>query len=124
MLINALVQITQGSHISDVYSHDAVLVALVLESQGAAGHANSSNNALASFKSAVSNPSVNQSYTGASRSYASWRLPCCCQSRAKEVAVRNSKDLACWFRAIVMACWKHDSASVWLLEDCCSRSAP
>ena len=60
MLINALVQIAQGSHTSDVYSHDAVLVALVLESQGAAGHANSSNNAFASFRSAVSNPSVNQ----------------------------------------------------------------
>src|SRR5215475_3222622 len=39
---------------------DALLVALVLESQGAADHANSSNNAFASFKSAVSNPSVNQ----------------------------------------------------------------
>src|SRR5205823_9136075 len=38
---------------------DAVLVALILESQGAAGHPNSSNNAFASFKSAVSKPSVN-----------------------------------------------------------------
>src|SRR6266568_1195546 len=39
------------------YTSDAVLVALVLESTGAGGHANSSNTALASFKSAVSNPS-------------------------------------------------------------------
>src|SRR5215813_15147508 len=39
---------------------------------------NSSNNAFASFKSAVSNPSVNQLYTEASRSWASWRFPCCC----------------------------------------------
>src|SRR5712691_8931031 len=38
---------------------DAVLVALVLESQGAAGHANASNNAFASCRSAVSNPSLN-----------------------------------------------------------------
>jgi hypothetical protein len=59
MLINALVQIAQGSHTSDVYSRDAVLMVLVLESTGAAGHANSSNNAFASFKSAVSKPSVN-----------------------------------------------------------------
>src|SRR5262244_1138240 len=103
MLINALVQIAQGSHTSDVYSHDAVLVVLVLESQGAGGHANSSNNALASLRSAVSNPSVNHPYTGASRSWASWRLPCCCQRRARLVAVFNSKDLACWVRAISRA---------------------
>src|SRR5262245_41886222 len=99
MLVNALVQIAQGSHTSAVYSHGMVLVVLVPESKGAAGHAdsssNSSNNAFASFRSAVSNPSVNQLHTGASRSWASWRLPCCFQSRAKEVAVRNSKDLAC-----------------------------
>src|SRR5215475_7785970 len=103
MLIKALVQIAQGSHTSDVYSHNAVLAVLVLESQGAADHANSSNNALASFKSAVSNPSVNHPYTGASRSWASWRLPCCCHSRARLVAVRNSKDLACCIRAISRA---------------------
>src|SRR5262249_6818434 len=103
MLINALVQITQGSRTSDVYSHDAVLVVLVLESQGTGGHANSSSNALASCKSAVSKPSVNQLYTGASRSWASWRLPCCCQRQARLVAVRNSKDLACWLWAIAMA---------------------
>jgi hypothetical protein len=36
MLINALVQIAQESHTSDVYSHDAVLAVLVLKSQGAA----------------------------------------------------------------------------------------
>src|SRR5215510_14043423 len=37
---------------------DAVLVALAPESTGATSHANSSNNAFASFKSAVSKPSV------------------------------------------------------------------
>src|SRR5262249_46527097 len=47
---------------------------------------NSSNKALASFKSAVSKPSVNQLYTRASRSWASWRLPCWCHRRAKLVA--------------------------------------
>src|SRR5262249_44875748 len=56
---------------------------------------NSSSRALASLRSAVSKPSVNQLYTGASRSWASWRLPCCCQRRAMLVAIRNSKDLAC-----------------------------
>ena len=76
---------------------------LVLKSTGAAGHANASNNALASFKSAVSKPSVNQLYTEASRSWASWRFPCCCQSRARLVAVLNSKDLACWLRAMSRA---------------------
>src|SRR5262245_30734757 len=65
---------------------------------------NSSHRALASFKSVVSNPSVNHPYTGASRSWASWRLPCCCHRRAKLVAARSSQDFACWFWAIVMAC--------------------
>src|SRR5262249_3829237 len=69
------------------------------------------NNAFASVRSAVSNPSVNQLYTGASRSWASWRLPCCCHRRARVVAVRNSKDLACWVRAMPRACWKQFSAS-------------
>jgi hypothetical protein len=59
MLIKALVQIVQGSHTLDVYFRDAVLMALVLESKGAAGHAHSSNNAFASLRSAVSKPSVN-----------------------------------------------------------------
>jgi hypothetical protein len=40
--------------------YDTMLAVLVLENRGAAGHANSSNNAFASFKSAVSNPTVNQ----------------------------------------------------------------
>src|SRR4029450_3909994 len=85
---------------------------------------NASNNALASFKSAVSNPSVNQWYTGARRSRASWRFPCCCHRRLKLITARSSSDLPCWFWAIAMACWKQDSASVWLLEDCCNRSSP
>src|SRR5712671_3989489 len=41
--INTLVQVSEGNHTSDVYSHDAVLVALTSERTGAAGHANSSN---------------------------------------------------------------------------------
>src|SRR5215831_6734205 len=111
MLINARLQIAQGSHTSDVTSHDGMLVALVLESQGAGGYDNSSNNALASLRSAVSNPSVNQLYTGASRSWASWRFPWLCQSLLKLMAVRNSKDLACCVRAMSRAWWKQDSAS-------------
>src|SRR4029450_4542260 len=66
-------------------------------------HPNASNNALASCKSAVSKPSVNQWYTGSRRSWASWRLPCCCHSRARLVAARSSQDFACWLWAIVMA---------------------
>src|SRR5262249_24374437 len=83
-----------------------------------------SRSAFASCKSAVSNPSVNQLYTGASRSWASWRLPCCCQSRARLVEARSSSDLACWFWAIAIAWWKWASASVELPEDCCNRIAP
>src|SRR5437660_10935909 len=51
---------------------------------------NSSNNTFASFRSAVSNPSVNQWYTGARSPCACWRLPCCCQRRARLVAARSS----------------------------------
>jgi hypothetical protein len=60
MRIDTLIQIAQGSHTSDVYSHDTGLVALVLENKGATGHANASSNVLAFLRSAVSNPSVNQ----------------------------------------------------------------
>ena len=52
-----------------------------------------SNNAFASCKSAVSNPSVNQLYTGASKSRASAPFPCPCHSRARLVAARSSQDL-------------------------------
>jgi hypothetical protein len=56
---------------------------------------NSSSNALASWRSAVSKPSVNQLYTGASTSWASARLPCCCHRRLRLIAARSSHDLAC-----------------------------
>jgi hypothetical protein len=42
----------------------------------------------------VSKPSVNQSYTGASRSKASWRLPWDCHRRARLVAARSSQRVA------------------------------
>src|SRR5215510_1463731 len=111
-------------HASQNFAPSRFAVPRLVQSMLCCPYANSSNNALASFKSAVSKPSVNQLYTGASRSWASWRLPCCCQSRARLVAVRNSKDLACWFWAMVMACWKQFSASACLSEDCCNRSSP
>src|SRR5262249_15275963 len=63
------------------------------------------SSAFASIRSAVSKPSVNQLYAGARRSYAFLRLPCCCHNRAKLVTVRNSRDLACWLRAISRA-WR------------------
>src|SRR5215470_8232746 len=71
-----------------------------------------SSSAFASIRSAVSNPSVDHPYTGASRSWASWGLPCCCHRRAKLVVVRSSSDLACWLRAMSRARWKQVSASV------------
>jgi hypothetical protein len=56
---------------------------------------NASSNALASCKSAVSNPSVNQLYTGVSRARASSRFHCCYHSRPRLITARNSRDLAC-----------------------------
>src|SRR5262249_47269439 len=56
---------------------------------------NTSSSALASRKSAVSNPSVNQEYTGASSARAASCFPCCCHRRARLMAARSSRDLAC-----------------------------
>jgi hypothetical protein len=57
--------------------------------------ANSSSNAFASFRSRVSNPSVNHPNTGASSSRASLTLPWSRQRRARLTAARSSQDLAC-----------------------------
>ena len=57
--------------------------------------ANSSSNAFASFRSRVSNPSVNQPYTGASSSRACRTLPWSRQRRARLMAARSSQDFAC-----------------------------
>ena len=54
-------------------------------------HPNSSNSALACWRSAVSKPSVNQLYTGASSSRASVALPCCRHRRARLKAARSSQ---------------------------------
>jgi hypothetical protein len=59
----------------------------------------SASRAFASCKSLVSKPSVNQSQTGASNSYAARRLPWLCHGRARLVSVRSSQDFACWRRA-------------------------
>src|SRR5215470_8974413 len=83
-----------------------------------------SSSAFASIRSAVSNPSVNHPYTGASRSWASWHLPCCCHKRARLVAARSSQDLACCVRAISRAFWKQASASVEFSEEPCSSNSP
>jgi hypothetical protein len=55
-----------------------------------ARHANSLSNSFACFKSNVSNPSVNQASTGASRSWACCLLPWSRHSRAMLVAARSS----------------------------------
>src|SRR5437016_9880379 len=77
----------------------------------ASRYAHASNNALASWRSAVSNPSVNQSYPSPSTCRASLGFPWLCQSRAKLVAARSSQDFALWAWASAMAWAKQVSAS-------------
>ena len=57
--------------------------------------ANSCSSAFASFRSRVSNPSVNQPYTGANSSRACCTLPWSRQRRASLMAARSSQDFAC-----------------------------
>ena len=57
---------------------------------GGPAHVSSSSSAFASFRLAVSKPSVNHAYTGARRSWASARLPCSPHSLARLVAARSS----------------------------------
>ena len=56
--------------------------------------ASSSSSALASFRSGVSKPSVNQVWTGARRSRALERLPWSRHDRARSVVARSSHHLA------------------------------
>src|SRR5215470_1637476 len=42
---------------------------------------------------------------GASSAWASMRLPCCCHRRARLMAARSSRDLACWWRASWLPPW-------------------
>ena len=69
----------------------------------ASRYANASNNALASCRSVVSNPSVNQPYTGSSSCRTSSRLPWDCHRRLRLRAARSSQALACCWRAIATA---------------------
>jgi hypothetical protein len=55
---------------------------------------NSSRSALASFKSAVSKPSLNQPYISASIARPSSRWPCFASRRTRLVVARSSKSLA------------------------------
>src|SRR4030088_2849189 len=66
-------------------------------------HAIASSNPLASIKSGVSNPSVNQPRTGAKRSRASLALPRRHQSCARLFVARSSRDFAPSPRAIAKA---------------------
>ena len=60
-------------------------------------YARSSNNIVACWRSAVSNPSWHRLQTGASTANASSLRPCRCFKRARLIAVRNSHDSAhCW----------------------------
>jgi hypothetical protein len=62
---------------------------------GGSQSATASTTTLASCRSGVSKPSVNQAWIGARRSCAWRRLPCSAHRRASEVAARSSKPLAC-----------------------------
>jgi hypothetical protein len=74
--------------------------------------ANLSSNALASFRSRVSSPSVNQPWMGASRSRACCRLPRSRHSRAMLTAARSSQDFSCCARATASARSKYAYAFV------------
>src|SRR5206468_2485072 len=63
----------------------------------------------ASTRSGVSNPSVNQPYIGMTNSNASLRRPLSRARRARHMAERNSKDLACCSLATMMALRKQRS---------------
>ncbi len=93
----------------------------------AAASSSSSNNAFASCKSFVSNPSVNQPEICASICHACFLLPSCCHSRHKLITARSSKDFALCWRVISMAFQKHSSVSLtldsrpWTLDSCSLR---
>jgi len=72
-------------------------------------HASSS--VVASWRSAVSQPAVHQPSSGASRAWASARVPCCCHSRARLMAARRSRAVASWRRATSRAWCTQASAS-------------
>ena len=57
------------------------------------GYLRASSNALASWRSTVSEPSVNQPYTGARRARASACLPWCCHRWLRLTAARSSSAL-------------------------------
>ena len=73
--------------------------------------ASSPSSAFASFRSAVWKPSVNQPYTGASKSWAFRRSPRSAQSRARSQAARSSKMRDDWRRAAASAAARAASAT-------------
>jgi hypothetical protein len=83
-----------------------------------------SSRALASLRTGVSKPSVNQPYMGSSRPRASSRLPCRAKSRARLVAAGSSHDFASCPRAIETAL--RNEACARLPWDSCEarRSSP
>ena len=70
-----------------------------------------STSAFAALRSAVSKPSVNRSWIGASSSSASFVRPRSCHNWQRLVAARNSQDRALWRRAQSKAC-KNRSCAV------------
>ena len=66
-----------------------------MDPSGGSHAANSCSSAFASFRSRVSNPSVNHPYTGANSSRACCILPWSRQRRARLMEARSSQDFAC-----------------------------
>jgi len=82
------------------------------------------SSALASRRSGVARPSVNQLEMGASNWYASACSPCCSHSRARPIAARSSQDLACWQRAMTeVFCWSTRSTRLWKMTVAQSQNA-
>ena len=70
-------------------------------------NANVPSRAFASFRSCVSNPSVNQPYKGASSSRACCGLSWSRQRRAMLITARSWRDFACCLRETASACSKY-----------------
>src|SRR5262249_3043281 len=64
-------------HVSQNFAPSRFAVPQLVQRMRCCHYANASNNALASLRSAVSNPSVNQLYTSANTCRAAARLSCC-----------------------------------------------
>jgi hypothetical protein len=113
----ALQHLTEAKRIFSQFGQSPILARVEISACGIGKialtpprYGNSSISSFASFRSRVSNPSVNHPYTGASSSRACCILPRERQRRARLMAARSSQDLACCCRATESARSKYVSA--------------